>query len=208
MATNPAPFPVVVHPYHATQMAYEYAGPNSSPSQNALIFIGGLGDGPHTVGYSRVIAQHLSTAVPELSFTVFEVRLSSSFTGFGYYSLKHDVKQISGLVKYLRSIDKKKIVIMGHSTGCQDCMEYAKYDEHGSEPVDGFILQAPVSDREAFGTMLAPEALEKSITMAKELIAAGKEDAVMPKEQLSSTFTEYFPTPITAYRYNSLMAPG
>lgn len=206
----PAPYPVIVHPIHPTRMAYEYVNPaSSSQTQNALVFIGGLGDGPHTVGYSRALAQHLWSAVPDLSYSVFEVRLSTAFAGFGYNSLKHDVRQISQLVAYLRKqLGKKKIVLMGHSTGCQDCMEYAKYEENKTEPVDGFILQAPVSDRESNGKSIPAEAIERSLKFAKELIADGKELQVMSHEQLPLEFTDQVHTPITAYRFHSLLSTG
>ena len=41
--------------------------------------------------------------------------------GFGTSSLAEDVEDISALVEYLRSIGKKKIILHGHSTGCQVC---------------------------------------------------------------------------------------
>lgn len=50
---------------------------------------------------------------------MFEFRLTSSFNGFGFARLADDVADISALVKYLRSIGRQKIVLMGHSTGCQ-----------------------------------------------------------------------------------------
>lgn len=113
-----APFPVIAHPYESPvsgAVAYEIG---LSEAQNALIFVGGLTDGPHTVGYIRRIAKYLQDK-KELSYSVFEVRIRSSFMGFGTSSLMKDVEDISALVKYLRSKGKKKVVLMGHSTGCQ-----------------------------------------------------------------------------------------
>lgn len=113
------PFPVTVHPYASKGVkhacAYEL-GPSSA--RNALVFIGGLTDGPQTVPYIRTIAAKIE-ATTELSYSVFEIRLRSSFSGFGYSSLAEDVEDISAVVKYLRSIGKEKVVLMGHSTGCQ-----------------------------------------------------------------------------------------
>lgn len=118
MATTP--FPVTVHPYpskvkHAC--AYELG---SSPARNALIFVGGLGDGPHTVPYIRAVAAKIA-ADTGLSYSVFEIRIRSSFCGFGWNNLAKDVQDISSLVKYLRGIGKEKVVLMGHSTGSQVC---------------------------------------------------------------------------------------
>lgn len=117
-APLPAPFPVTVHPFQSPtplSCAYELG---SSSSKNALVFIGGLGDGPHTVPYIRAVAKKLESATG-LGYSVFETRLRSSFTGFGYSRLSDDVADISALVKHLRGIGKQKIVLMGHSTGCQ-----------------------------------------------------------------------------------------
>ena len=114
-------FPVTVHPYpagkHRTGYAYEL-GTHPTPARNALVFIGGLGDGPHTVEYIRAVAKKLSEA-PRLGYSVFETRLSSAFAGYGFSSLAKDVKELSTLVAYLRSLGKEKIVFSGHSTGCQ-----------------------------------------------------------------------------------------
>lgn len=43
--------------------------------------------------------------------------MRSSYTGFGYSSLANDVEDIAALVTYLKGRDKKKIVLMGSSTG-------------------------------------------------------------------------------------------
>ncbi|KAL6901052.1 DUF1749 domain-containing protein [Trichoderma evansii] len=171
-----APFPVTVHPYRPGYAAYE-TGP--AGRKNAIVFIGGLGDGPHSVQYLRTVAKHLEEA-KDLSYSLFEFRLRSSFSGFGTGSLADDVADISTLVKYLRSIGKSKVVLFGHSTGCQDCAEYTNYAKHDSSPVDGFILQAPISDREAF-KLEFPDT-DKSVQVAEQMIAAGKADHIAPKE--------------------------
>lgn len=125
-SSPPSPFPVVVHPYRSPiprACAYELMCDPSRPSpspKNAVVFIGGLGDGPHTVPYVRTIAQGLAAAEPALGYSVFEVRLSSSFSGYGFGSLGKDVEEVSALVKYLKEeLGREKVVLMGHSTGCQ-----------------------------------------------------------------------------------------
>ncbi|WQF75740.1 Putative fusarinine C esterase SidJ, alpha/Beta hydrolase [Colletotrichum destructivum] len=192
-------FSCTVHLYesptsHAS--AYEI-GP--SAASNAILFIGGLGDGPHTVLYTQSLARHLKSTGQDWS--VFEIRMRSSFSGYGYSSLKNDVEDIAALVRYLRGIGKKKIVLMGHSTGCQDCAEYTKHKE---DPVDGFILQGPVSDRESIADSVDPDWLKKSLEYAEKLIDEGKEWEAMPRDQLPS----FFQTPMTAYRWHSLAAKG
>lgn len=115
------PFSSIVHPFDppATPGACAYEI-GLSDAKNALVFIGGLGDGPHNVAYPRAIAKRLESQ-PALSYSVFEFRLRSSFLGFGFLRLVDDVEDISALVKYLRSIGKEKVVLIGHSTGCQVC---------------------------------------------------------------------------------------
>lgn len=113
--TARTPFPVTVHPFTsptANACAYE-TGPSSA--QHALVFIGGLTGGPHTLDLS-----HLSSALaqsPALDYALWEFRMRSSYSGFGYSSLANDVEDIAALVQYLRGIGKKKIVLMGASTG-------------------------------------------------------------------------------------------
>lgn len=116
-APNSAPFTVTVHPY-ASKVKHACAYELGSPAKHALVFIGGLTDGPHTVPYIRTVAAKIEAATA-LDYSVFEIRIHSSFDGFGWGSLAQDVEDVSAVVKYLRSIGKEKIVLMGHSTGCQ-----------------------------------------------------------------------------------------
>ncbi|KAI0024974.1 hypothetical protein F4780DRAFT_486986 [Xylariomycetidae sp. FL0641] len=196
------PFTTTVHHFDSpTPHACAYES-GLTDAKNALVFIGGLGDGPHTVPYPRVIAQKLE-AEPELSFSVFEFRLKSSFLGFGFVRLADDVADVSALVKYLRSIGRQKVVLMGHSTGSQDCMEYTS-PAHKLEPVEGLILQAPACDRDALLMEMDHARLDQSIKTAKDLIAAGKGHERMPLEHLPPSFQG---TPISAWRWNALSAP-
>ena len=118
----PSPFPVTVHTFKSPSLeadSHAYESGNTTAS-NALVFIGGLTDGPHTVPCIRTVADRL--AGPEasgLDYSVFEIRMASSFGGFGYSSLARDVADISALVGYLKELGRKKIVLFGHSTGCQ-----------------------------------------------------------------------------------------
>lgn len=112
------PFTVTAHPYRSRtrgSCAYELGG---GSHKNAIIFIGGLKDGPHTTPYIRYVARHLATR-PDLDYSIFEIRMRSSFLGFGTSCLTNDVQDISSLVSYLRKLGKQKIVLFGHSTGTQ-----------------------------------------------------------------------------------------
>lgn len=118
MSSLNAPFPVLAHPYTShVSGAVAYESGNTKAS-NALVFVGGLTDGPHSIPYVRTVAQKLEET-PEIDFSLFEIRTRSSFLQFGMSSLNNDVDDIGSLVTYLRSIEKKKVVLLGHSTGCQ-----------------------------------------------------------------------------------------
>jgi hypothetical protein len=85
---------------------------------NALVFVGGLFDGPHTVPYIRAVAERMHEQLPDWS--IFEVRLNSSFGQWGSSSLREDVREIGEVVKYLRErLGRERVVLMGHSTGSQ-----------------------------------------------------------------------------------------
>jgi len=135
--STPASFPVVVHPYRSPTgtkcCAYELSPASGS---NALVFIGGLGDGPHTVSYIRTIASKLESTAADLGYSVFEIRMTSSFNGYGHSRLSDDVKDVSALVSYLRGLGKEKIVLMGHSTGCQV--------SHSFQPIKWLYIHALV----------------------------------------------------------------
>ena len=83
-------------------------------------------------------------------------------------------------------------------------MEYADATKYSNEPVDGFILQATVSDREAIRPLVSKEAYEEGIEYASNLIKSGKENEIMPRSKLPKEFD----TPISAYRWFSLAGRG
>ncbi|KAI0191270.1 dolichol-phosphate mannosyltransferase [Xylaria flabelliformis] len=198
---SPNTFTATVHPFPSptsNACAYEIGLQNG---KDALIFIGGLGDGPHTVPYPRAIAKRLEKDA-SLSYSVFEFRLKSSFSAFGFARLIDDVADIAALVKYLRSIGKQRIVLMGHSTGCQDCLEFAA-PAHNAPPVDGYILQGPVCDRDAMALGIGYAQLEESIAAAKQLIDAGRAHERMPATLLPNFMQD---TPISAWRWYALVA--
>lgn len=85
-------------------------------------------------------------------------------------------------------------------------MEYNRYDKHGNEPVDGFIMQGSISDREGYVDVLTQTTVDDMISLAKEMIDAGRGDDAVPKSKLPPGF--FFPNPMTAYRLHSLAAVG
>jgi pimeloyl-ACP methyl ester carboxylesterase len=107
-------------------------------------------------------------ALEPTPWSLFSLNLSSSYNQWGLGHLDRDTDEIAECVRYILEykatrIQKSKIVLMGHSTGSQVVLHYLHrpnphitvpvYDpglEHITRPVlDGAIMQAPVSDREA-----------------------------------------------------------
>jgi len=118
------PFSVHVHPIPLTEpktCAYERRHSNSAKCKNALVFIGGLGTGPHTTHYLGPLNDALESASLKegnhVHYSIWELRMRSSYTGFGYGSLKEDAEDLKELVQYLEEIGMKKILLMGSSTG-------------------------------------------------------------------------------------------
>lgn len=235
--TAPPPsYPVQVHHYPSptspTRLVQTYQHlplftsptPQQPAPQNALIFIGGLGDGPHTIPYPRRLAQHLflttPTLPPEQRYAVFEARLSSAFAGFGTASLARDVAELRGLVRFLRrrrrpeegggGLGMRRVVLMGHSTGCQDCLAYAAASREGGEgwegaQVDGLVLQGPVSDREAIGMGEDEAEVKRALEVAEGLVREGRGEVVMEREVMPKGWRD---GPVTAYRWASLAGVG
>lgn len=79
-------------------------------------------------------------------------------------------------------------------------MEYAKRTE---DPVDGFILQGPASDRQAIEGLLEPEELQESIELAAQMIAEDRGEEIMTPEQVYHIYN-----PVSAYRWHSLVSRG
>lgn len=103
---------------------------------------------------------------------------------------------------------------MGHSTGCQDTMHYL-LTKHFDTPIDGAVLQAPCSDREA----ISGEGHVRVANLAKEVHDATFPDGLTPKERMKKegTFWDCMPREmakelglecLTYYRAWSLLCVG
>jgi hypothetical protein len=94
---------------------------------------------------------------------------------------------------------------MGHSTGCQDVMEYLTGAECETRPpIDGGIIQAPASDREGM-LMSMPESIYKSsCEAAQKMVDAGDGTEILPTKKTKGLF----PGVVTAKRFLSLASPN
>ncbi|RKF63558.1 UPF0613 protein PB24D3.06c [Erysiphe neolycopersici] len=196
-----APKSGVLHQYDTRLSAFEHISNATVSPQNLIIFIGGLFDGIGTVPYTSSISDSLDS-----TWSLAEIIISSSYTGWGISSLQEDVKEISKCVEYFRTLKKGLIVLMGHSTGCQDIMEYLTGHGHRTRAsIDGAIIQAPVSDREYIVSKLDPLVYAKSCLDAKAMIEAGRPHEIL---STSEVIKKIFDCPISAIRWLSLASPN
>lgn len=146
----------------------------------------------------------ISKSLPS-TWTLAEVLLSSSYLGWGISSLSKDVEELAQCVSYFRKTKTGRIVLMGHSTGCQDVMYYLTGPGHNTRPaISGGIIQAPVSDRESLETFISPRVLKETCGVAKAMVDSGDGEEVLPTK-LREGFLA--PTPISAKRWLSLTSP-
>lgn len=158
-----------------------------------VIFIGGLTDGFLATEY----LEPLAIALDNEKWSLVQLLMSSSYTGYGTSSLQQDAMEIDQLISYLINKENSEgVVLLGHSTGCQDIVHYMRTNAACSRAVRAAILQAPVSDREYRATLPETAAM---IDLASSMIKEGRGSDLMPKEGDPSS-------PITAYRYYSLCA--
>ncbi|RHZ67504.1 uncharacterized protein CDV56_107010 [Aspergillus thermomutatus] len=210
--------PGTLHEYAPRLVAFEFT--SSTPQKpHSLIFIGGLTDGLCTVPYVAPLA----AALEPTDWSVFQAQLSSSFGGWGTGNLDKDVEEIAKCVDFVRSLKASaatasapgKIVIMGHSTGSQDVLHYlysiSPQGDRDWPVVDGAILQAPVSDREAMLAetrkpgaegSVAKGAFEQLVSLARQAPAA---DIILPLNLSSKVGLP--PDPVSARRFLSLASP-
>jgi pimeloyl-ACP methyl ester carboxylesterase len=122
----------------------------------------------------------LANALQEEKWSLVQPLLSSSYIGYGTSSLKEDAIEIEKLINYLIYEEQSEgVVLVGHSTGCQDIVHYLRTGGHCSKAVRGAILQAPVSDREYLATLPGTQPM---LELAEKMIQEGKGNDLMPRE--------------------------
>ncbi|KAH9208217.1 hypothetical protein DL95DRAFT_345715, partial [Leptodontidium sp. 2 PMI_412] len=224
--------PGILHHYTESLVTFEYT--SSVPKPHAIIFIGGLGDGLATTSY---MADIVSTLAPT-PWSLFTLNLSSSYGQWGTGHLDRDTDELAECISYISAYKaaqskdadadaKRKVVVMGHSTGSQVVLHYLHRENphkgsyafdkdlvHVKRPVlDGAIMQAPVSDRQAihwickegFGEKTPAEmqsVYEELLNLARE--ARSEDGDSLAPLRLSSVI---YPHPISYRRFLSLCSP-
>ncbi|KAJ6114385.1 DUF1749-domain-containing protein [Penicillium sp. IBT 16267x] len=223
--------PGILHHYTESLVTFEYTTA-AARKPHSLLFVGGLGDGLATTSYMADLAK----ALQPTEWSLFTLNLTSSYQSWGLGHLDRDTNEIAQCIHYIKDYKTEKfgegkIVMMGHSTGSQCVMHYLyrpnphlsvpAFDaglEHTDRlPLDGAIMQAPVSDREAvqlciehgFGSN-SPDQMrkicDKMESIAKEALKSNSTyDTMLPLELTSAIYPSN--TPISCRRFLSLYSP-
>ncbi|KAL7418990.1 hypothetical protein Q5752_006674 [Cryptotrichosporon argae] len=178
-------------------LQYPFFTSGPADATRAVVFIGGLTNGLASVPYLEALGESLHGA----GWKLVQPHWSSAYDGYGTGSLDRDVSELSSLVTHLRAQGLETIVLMGHSTGSQDVIHYVLTS---TAPVDGGIMQAPVSDREYFAVDTSDFAARwtRALPEATRLVEAGRGAELLPREfEVQAGFR------MSAYRLWSLLSP-
>lgn len=237
MLLSPRPSPIVNRAEHRdvqteSLVAFEFTS-STVRKPHSLVFIGGLGDGLGTTSYMADLAR----ALQPTEWSLFTLNITSSYQSWGLGHLDRDTDEIAQCLHYVKDYKtsrygKGKLVIMGHSTGSQHVLHYLyRPNPHTSTPafdadlqhttrppLDGAIMQAPVSDREAIQWVLHHGWLGKTpsetravydrlVAMAQDASARDGQacDFLLPLAMTAQI--GYQNTPLSARRFLSLISP-
>ncbi|KAI8056962.1 hypothetical protein BDF22DRAFT_668697 [Syncephalis plumigaleata] len=169
-----------------------HSGPISTP--NAMILLPGLTEGQLSLPWTTRIAD----AVGKRGWSTVHPTLSSSYNGFGTGSIERDTSELDLLLDQLIKQGKKHIMLVGHSTGSQQSLHYARFGKH-KRVLAGCVLQAALSDREWYASAEPEHA--KWIALGRKMVAEGDGEEMMPRDAYSFA-------PVTANRFLSLADKG
>lgn len=163
------------------------------------VFVAGLTEGILSSKYLPELGKHLDE---EHEISLVQVLMTSSHQGWGMGSVSRDAEEILLLMRHLKKVyGSEGVVLIGHSTGCQDTVMYAHRHrgDAAAAPLLGAVLQAPVSDREWFEMMHTTPA---RIQLAQRLAGQGK------LKEVAFVATDLDGAPVSAQRWLSLAAKG
>lgn len=201
---SPSSHPGTLHFVPPNLCAFEPSKPLAGGADtNTLLWIGGMFDTLLSVTYPLLLAQALGP-----QWSLMTASLTSAGRSWGTSSIARDAEDMGKIVAYIKEKRPNgKVVIMGHSTGCQDCMEYlvgAKAETR--KAVDGIILQASVSDREAIHHMAPKAFINEADQLALKMCREGKGKDVMPIRLTQPVMESSIA--ITAKRWVDVSSPG
>lgn len=215
-----------------TLVTFEFAS-STARQPHSILFVGGLGDGLATTSYVADVVRGLQPT----EWSLFTLNLTSALQSWGFSHLDRDTDEIAQCIQYIKEYKERrfgsggKLVLMGHSTGSQCVLHYLSrpnphtttpaFDrdlEHTLRPaLDGAIMQAPVSDREASKLVVTegflgrtPSELRKVydqlVSMANDPNCRdGSWDTMLPMSLTSQL--GYRNYPVSSRRFLSLVSP-
>ncbi|KAL4754641.1 hypothetical protein BDW72DRAFT_213477 [Aspergillus terricola var. indicus] len=238
--------PGILHHFTETLVTFEFTT-SATPKPHSLLFVGGLGDGLATTSYMADLAKALQST----DWSLFTLNLTSSYSAWGLGHLDRDTDEIAQCLNYIRDYkggkfastnnsgfkghSNGKVVLMGHSTGSQCVVHYlSKPNPHTSTKafdsdlqhilrtrLDGAIMQAPVSDREAIQYVLSTGWMGRT---SSQVTAIYKELEKLAQDEIARNPDPQFDTllplhmtgvigypgnvPLSARRFLSLVSPG
>lgn len=167
------------------------SGPEDAES--CIVVIGGLTDGFLSLPFVPKLMEECG----KIGWCCVQVHLSSSYSGFGIYTIQQDAEELSHLLEYLGGArGKKRVVLLGHSTGCQGVLWYLQHSYLPEHHVGAAILQGAVSDRDHL--MATLEGCKDILDWALREIAEGR-----PNSMHGSGL--YGGIPMTAGRIRSML---
>lgn len=110
---------------------------NNVKADLTIVFLGGLGDSI----LSLDLVADIDEFCREKSYS-FVIPQLTSHPNYRMVTIDQDIEDIHDLLK---TIDGK-VILIGHSTGCQDALLYL--EKYNNKKIKGIILQAAVSDIE------------------------------------------------------------
>ncbi|KAL7713725.1 Hydrolase [Entamoeba marina] len=169
-----------------------------------IILLSGLTDTLFSVEYFQQVAKEL-----QHKYYVCSPSLRSSGSGFGYLTIWDDIEDIDKVLQHITTTYKStNIVIVGHSTGCQDIMILLQLQLHKKYPIKKCVLQAPVSDRDAVEN---DSEIKKVIEEIENKYQQPIKDLVHNKTKTELISTKYLYDDkyfVSEDRFLSLIAPG
>lgn len=177
-------------------------------SSVALILVAGLSGGLLSLPYTEPLADKLSHSNISLIMPL----LSSSYHGYGTSTLAMDAQELTMLLRHCCSkLNLQQLILMGHSTGCQDVMTLMMQG-FADDPcllhrIKGIILQGPASDRqymESLSMMHPSNPLPGWIEHCRRALSQGNSDELLP---MSPTRVLGHHVPMTVERFYSLASP-
>jgi alpha-beta hydrolase superfamily lysophospholipase len=107
------------------------------------------------------------------------------------------IDDIDGVINTALKFGYKKVVLVGHSTGCNKAAYYLSRKNPVCVP--GAVLLAPMSDYADTVKFTNPKIFNRALKEARKLVAAGKPGALLPET--------YWARPVDAQRFLSLFTP-